>query len=433
MGRKRFFAYILAAGVFLTAGCSKKADKVKLMDEMQSESGEVTKAEDDFAQFRDEETWVDEIRGTYRGQDVGISVKADILVPETTQSMAVEVKMPVLNEEYRESVLKGAFADEDIYYYDMAHWTTEGIQKAIESCEFYEDEEHAEGVERDFLEENKEELKKLRKYLKDSKDEYTKADVYDVNEYIARRDGIWYVLSFSQEEGNLDIFFSQMDDGFLQKPEGLWEHASYTVEHTYPLDEGIRNLCKLSPEEAKKEIVSFAEKMGISNLTFVGEQGLGCQPVYDEKAAEWEEKEYDGAVVGIGYVFSLATGISGEVCFGAKDYYFRDAFVTNEGVIRFSIRNPVELERVTEHVSLLPLDKIKEAFLTELSENLDAHCDRERKWFQFDSLELVYLRQMKDRRSNEGTYLPVWALKDDEVRIYVNAIDGTVIPEEDIQ
>ena len=155
--------------------------------------------------------------------------------------------------------------------------------------------------------------------------------------------------------------------------------------------------------------------------------------MYDEKNAEWEKKEFSGEVMA-GYEFLLGTGINDEVLFGSKEQSFLQmAWVTEEGVVDFMFTNPVEVERVTEHVPLLPLDKIKEAFLLELSENLDAHSSTKYGLFQFTSLKLDYLLQIKDSSGNEGTYLPVWVLKGDGIQIYVNAIDGTVIPEEDIR
>ncbi|HBI63429.1 MAG TPA: hypothetical protein DDY31_19825 [Lachnospiraceae bacterium] len=422
MRRKKIMVWVLAAGMFLMAGCSKKADKIEIVDETQTGSGEVEKVQDDFAQFREEEKWVDEIQGTYHGENAGISVKADILATESTQSMVVEVKRPALNEEYRKSVLKGAFGDADIYYHDIAHWTTEELQRELE---IYESDEENNSMDPEYK-------KALRKYLKDSKDEYTKADVFDVDEYIASRNGIWYELSFGQEEGNLKVSFAILDTRKL-KPKGLWEHASGTMIGGSSLEEGIENRCSFSAEEAKKEVVSFAEKMGIYNLTFKETQGLCFQPAYDEKNAEWEKKEFSGEVMA-GYEFLLGTGINDEVLFGSKEQSFLQmAWVTEEGVVDFAIINPVEVERVTEHVPLLPLDKIKEAFLLELSENLDAHSSTKYGVFQFTSLKLDYLLQIKDSSGSEGTYLPVWVLKGDGIQIYVNAIDGTVIPEEDIR
>lgn len=433
MKRKKIFAWLLAASLLLTAGCSKKVEKIKTVEETQTEVIQLTEKQDDFAQFRTEKTWDDDLQGAYKGKNVDVSLYAYIDLPEITQSVVVEGKYPKFSEEYKESVLKGICEGEDIYYYDMAHHTTEELQEQMDYIQeslFSENDEEKADKEK--------QLKELQKYLDSSSNEYTKATDFHIDNYIIKRNDDWYEVSFNEQDtGNQVISFSMVEE-YKKGPEGLWKYADGVsfIHPSHPEEED--NLCKFNREEAEEEALSFAGKMGMDNLVSMEIVDLLCIPYYDDMAAE-EMDGFDGYHQPYGYDILMGAGVNDEFMFESQEDegFVGSAMVTDEGVVRFQIKNPIEQTRVSEHVSLLSLDKIKTAFKKELTQNLDFYCSGERKKFKFDTLKLQYLWSMKDASTGEGAYIPVWVLKDTsmepEVRIYVNAIDGTVLDTENLR
>lgn len=413
---KRIFVWFVAASLLLTAGCSKKAEDItsEAVWETQTEQAVQTAEKDDFAQFRDEAAWKEDLKGTCHGQDSNISIYTDIILPEFTQtSVVAEGKVMPFDEKHKESVLKGVFGDEDIYYHDKAHWTMEELEKEIEGIQ--------EGVEEvqedeDFISEQKKDLEELRTYLASADREYTRATDFAVNEYIAKKNGKWCEMSFFiREDGSRLINFNILpDDG--SESETL-TGSNRSSEETLVL----------SQEDAEKAIMDFAGDMGID---------IVCREIEDRtQAADSADSESDTEVHD--YYINLGMGINGESVVGTKrgGGFFGFASVSDEGVYYVMIEDPVELTRVSEHVPLLSLDKIKEAFREELKEHMDDYFDRTCTRFRFDSLELGYIWQLKDASTGEGASVPVWILKGHTsgIQIYVNAIDGTVLDKDNLQ
>lgn len=424
MGRKKVFVWLLSAGLLFTAGCSKKAEKIKIVEETQTEEAEETTKQDDFAQFREEATWDDDMKGTCHGQEADIFIYASIILPDDAQTSAVaEGRMIHFDEKYKENALKGVFGDADIYYHDKAHWTIEELEKEIEEEEEWQ---KSQGKKKVGSEEKKN-LEELKTYLASASREYTKATDFSADEYIAKKNGIWCTMEFIvQENGSHLMYFNTLKDD-PDVREGFGENAEIITGHDFFSEEDSAlnqedNLCKFSREEAEKEVLDFAGKAGIENPV--------CTYIWDQFCtADYASGKSDTEIYG--YRIGIGMGVNGESLVGKIEDgdFFGDARVTDEGVVSFNIKNPVELRRVSEHVSLLSLDKIKEALRRELKQHLDDYCTYKCTRFRFDSLALHYLWQMKDKTTGEGASIPVWVLTDstNDVQIYVNAIDGTIM------
>lgn len=441
---------ILAASLLLTAGCSKKAEDItsEAVWETQTEQAAQTVEQDDFAQFREENVWNDDLQGTYKGEKADISFFARIEVPECTQSVVVEGKLCDFDEKYKETVLKGIAGEENIYYYDIAHRTTEDLERKlgnlearIEDFDAYSDtaartwdeqwEEYYDEDAGKTEEELKETLNEIRKCLATSRDEYTKAADFNKDQYVIKRNGRWCKIYFiRQESGQRTIF---MDEGWDNGPGGIWKDAEILfAEVPSSNHDSDENECKFSPKEAGDEAVTFAEDAGIDGLVFMEAKNLYTSSSFYDDSRKDVDMIY-------GYEITLGQGVDGEPMFGtmAEEGMIGRAKVMDDGVFSFYVTNPMKESRISEHVSLLPLDKIKEAFKKELTENLDLYCSEDGRKFKFDTLTLCYLWQMKNESTGEGAYIPVWVLKDNsmdpQVRIYVNAIDGTVLDKDNLQ
>lgn len=431
MGRKKIFVWLLAAGLLFTAGCSKKAEKIKRVEETQTEEAEETTKQDDFAQFREEATWDDDLKGNCHGQEADISIYASIILPDDAQTSAVaEGRMIYFDNKYKENALNGVFGDADIYYHDKAHWTIEELEKEIEEEEHWQEIQGKKNVGS----EEKKNLEELKTYLASAGRKYTKATDFSADEYIAKKNGIWCTMEFIvQENGSHVMYFDTLKDdlyvreGFGENAKTMTGDGDFFPEEDSALNQED-NLCKFSREEAEKEVMDFAGKAGIENpvCTYIVDQFCTAEDASGKSDTEL-----------YGYRISIGMGVNGESLVGKIEDggYFGDARVTDEGVVTFNIKNPVELRRISEHVSLLSLDKIKEALRRELKQHLDDYCTYKCTRFRFDSLDLRYLWQMKDKTTGEGASIPVWVLTDstNDVRIYVNAIDGTVLDKDNLQ
>ena len=215
---KKIFALLLTVSMLLTAGCSKKVEEIKTVDETQTEvMAQPVEKQDDFAQFRTAELWNDDVHGTVRGEDVDVPIYASLKLPEYTQSVVVEGKRLEFNEEYKKVILKGIFGEEDIYYHDLKHQTTEELEVYLDDrWELFDRYYYADANWKNM------EIKKIPEYLKESKSEYTKAADFSVDEYIAKRNGEWYIVEFYVEDGELIIFLQEKEDKI---PEGLREQV----------------------------------------------------------------------------------------------------------------------------------------------------------------------------------------------------------------
>ena len=423
MKGKKIFAFLLTVSMLLTAGCSKKVEEIKTVDETQVEVSRFEETQDDFAQFRTEKEWNDDLQGTYKNEKVDISIRANIKFPEYTQSIVMEGKRILPDEKYKESMLKKIFGEEDIYFHDLKHQTMEELQNRIDY-----DEDIIRDINANFTdpeaanEEWEKEIKELQKHLAKAKNEYTRATGFSVDEYIAKRNGEWYTVRFEKGDNGSHISFGEAT---VKGPKGLWEDAAGVNYMSLETGEW-ENTCVFSSQEAEQEVLSFAEKMGISNLVLGEIHHEQCSPYYGEDNSQYtdEERIY-------GYAVDFGIGFNNELMFGFPDYYGYAGYarVTDDGVVAFSIFNWMEPTRVTEHVSLLSLDKIKSAFKNELAQNLDNFCEYELEKFTFRELTFGYVWQIKDAATGEGAYIPVYILimNSPDVRLYANAIDGTVL------
>lgn len=452
MKRKKIFVWLSAACILFTAGCSKKTEQIKnIGTETQTKAVQMAEREDEFAQFRDAAAWNEDIQGTYQGDKVDISIFASVDPPECKQSVVVEGKVCDFTQEYKEMVLKGIAGGADIYYYDIAHRTTKELESMLNYFEAVLETYERTGEftprgnsrhlpwewddswkEEDWMtrQEMEDAVKDIPKYLETSSNTYTKADVFSSDEYIIERNGGWCRIYFLREEnGTRTIYMvSDRDNG----PDGIWKDA--TLISVFTSHEEGENECKFSTKEAEQEAVSYLQKIGMDGLVPTETKNLLSSPSgFKEPEPDIEDPVWGDVLYG--YKITLGAGIGGESMFGTmeEEGFVGKACVMDDGVLSFYMNNPVEQTRVSEHVALLSLSKIKTAFKKELSQNLDHYSKDQRKKFKFDSLKLVYLWQMKDESTGEGAYIPVWVLKDtsmdQQVRIYVNAIDGTVLDE----
>lgn len=153
-------------------------------------------------QFADTEKWNDSWQVTTAdGKELDLVINADITVPDTDRMAVVDVQELAMDAEYKEQMLHQFFGSEEVYYHDAAHQTAEELENLIREqealLEKMEETDEAESIahEREVLEQYREALETA-----DSNAAEIAADFENCWEYRGMRNGISYIVSFSQTD-----------------------------------------------------------------------------------------------------------------------------------------------------------------------------------------------------------------------------------------
>ncbi len=442
--------FILAA--FCLAGCSAgdEGSSGKKEAEQKKESSA------DVGQFAAEagsiwnESWG--VKRTDGEGTIHVDLMAHVEVPGLRQMSTVEVQTYACSERNKRKMAETIF-DSHVSLYDEKHLPKFEIQERIDAWSKAESEEQKavrelEGengsqagfdLHKENLREAREMAAKYERLLKKAPEDFTLAEGnFTGNDYIGKRDGIQYRLSFDPDGAggfaSINIF---AQDGEVY-PDGLKgeEDPSY-MEYSY-ISQADDNRCSLEKEEAEKAARQFLQKLGFTDLLLAKETVL-----------EWRDPEAqinaqsDAAFVdGWRFIFSPGTegapfsdyadfaGLSGVIVNGESilaDCSITVA-VTDHGVIRAKLCNPVTVISSVPGVKLLPLKDIKNVIRKELGVFLEG---RERSSGSYSHLELGYYRLSDPEHGDRHTYLPVWGLWSGNEGLFstflVNAVDGSVI------
>lgn len=440
---------------FLLAGCKERNVNYDMNGATEVENSLGGKI--GVKQFADAPAWTDEWTvQTSKGNEVELSIDADIIVPAAEQMSVVEVREVGFDKDYKASIAKQIFGNEEVYYNDIAHLTKKDLAELhVEYESMYE--AYVAGK----LEwEQAKFMLKMEEYdalMEEAKDSYTPAEDFTVDEYWGNRTGIPYNLNFVEEEPKSgcrgrSIFLSPRDV-YQVCPQKYRKTENLTYEVWDMQSHGIlaENSCELSEEEAKREAQSFAEHLELEYSVYAYTKPL----VWGDsvKRSEWTMA---------GYAIYFGFGID-EIAFtefGTEENYWNfvqmrkameeeqyslDAcmavYVADTGVIGAAICNPIETTGISERIELLPLEDIQGIIKEQLTSHLGI--------FRFchpiynapvnmNEMELIYFRMRDRKKPGCYSYVPTWRLADvlrhgDERvagiqnQVLINAIDGSVI------
>lgn len=431
MGRKKVFALVLAAGMLLTAGCSKKAEDIP---EAKPEVTEEVLSDfhDSMEQFRGEEEWNETFSISSGEEEKDIEISADITLPETGDFPVIEGCVPEFNEKFKEKLVRSLLGDAALYLADDAHMIKEDLKERVEELErrveYY-------STLQGFEEESKTEKKKLekcREYLKSAGDKYTvTADDFKEDHYMGERDGVWYRLDIqgagdynylmNGSQGEICFEIVDLKDAAPQALSGSGDVSISTELQA----ENVENSCRYSIEEAREMVTGFLKETGFSDL--------GIQK---ENSIQWYQDELLGTC---GYRFVISPVKVQEILEedGENPNPGGEILVSDAGIISAILRNPFSVEKISEHIKLLSLNQIKEGIRMEFKNHPDSyfHENDGNDSHKYSELKLVYAAVRNKKQMEKISFLPVWELSHKQWlndNIYINAIDGSVIFWEDI-
>ena len=448
----------LAAGIL--TGCGSREERVDYAIDgiTEKEQPQREGGKSGLLQFEEEEMWketctlkVGESESEWGVSPIfeDIQVNANISVPQTQQVAVIEVEEPVFDAAYEKTLAENIFDSKEIYYGDIAHLPRKDLEK----------------LQPDQLtQEQKEILNHID--IANAGDIYTLADEYKVDEYIGSYAGILYHLSFAELAGE-----RCRQKQIIMTPQNLEEICPEKYRKQEDLactpwmfGDWAENECRLSEDDAKKEARLFIENLGLDYSVISCTRPLiwgDSSEIYDLTGVG----ESDTWGVN-GYVFSFDLGIDdiSFVDFGTEDDYGHywyygsewswlnidtegntqyslnarlDIYITDQGIVRMVINNPMEITGVSEGVELLPLDTIKR-MTKEIMEKQwkSLRFDYDTKYF--DEMELIYFRVQDKDNLRKYSYVPTWRLssvtRDTAAHkitirnpVFINAIDGSAV------
>lgn len=456
MRRKIFvIEIILMMCIGILSGCNGKVKDYLTESDSEEESASV------LTQFVDAEKWEDKIEVTMNdGQDLRINIYADIEIPETDTMSVVEVMEPEFDVSYKEQIVRAIFGNNTIYYNDDAHLPRQQLEERLEEyenllSEYNESIEHwNEGLENGtisddqkmMLDLNREQQKKAdteksieicSEALKHATVDYQPAEDFEGDFYRGELDGNTCTVSFEEADG----WLYEKTKTILFESE---EYQNYAIGNSQ---------CRMTMEEAKELAQEFLVKLGFSSMvmtyhdevtwsdevvgyTFLYKPGIG-NVSFTTFSREGEGVEGGISISDIGCDELYERAYEGEALYSS--FSRANITVTDEGIIRAEICNPIEVLSTTSNVELLPLDTIQNIILNGFKEDIE-QFDLE-LWnttIVYTSLELGYLRMTDKEHERYYSYIPVWrmckkavGLGRTDYMVYINAIDGSVIRYED--
>jgi hypothetical protein len=306
----------------------------------------------------------------------------------------------------------------------------------------------------------REELKAYESMLDSAPEEPMETTDFSQWNYISKRNGMSYILRFSDSETEItDGYYHPEDVACVTRkksislepedyhdlcPEELQAAEQVSCWEVSEENAG-ENLCSLSRAEVVDLASRFVNSLGFSDL----EPGDVCPLNWggESDSGSSEIEVTDGYVVSMVHKAdgielggsSMDYSVYGDETKSWSQYELQNTmklYVTDDGVIAMFCMNPFTKTAVTAKVPLLPLDSIENIMIQELTENFDRYVPEAATGTQgFTSMELVYFRvQDQEENSRKYSYVPAWRLSKSPSDsgelgscIVINAIDGSVI------
>lgn len=461
--RSIFWLLVMAAMVLSCAGCGKEETGP---EEKQSQAGAVrVSAYKDVAGTTWEETFKTET--SFRIEDkeekeLIVNIDARIDVPKVEEMSVAEVKEFTLDSENKKAVAEGIFGSE-VYAFDteklpkdVLDARIEKAEKNLERCQ--NDAKELEIIEDDPDEEEiltnlkvaKEELERLQRLTPGSGEDFAPVsdNDYQQDDFVGKRDGIEYLLSFDYEEykaeedteWSIRMKARREEDVY---PEGL-KDKNLAVE-CYKGDSLSEKEKDDKYDQARKAAEDFLTQVGFSDTVCEQSSWLRweSQPIQPKKG---RQGVFD--VQKTGYRLCYVTGVDG-VAFAAEDTGYMNCQmeadypssypmsteiildVVGDKVTYAEWYAPIITTSVTRNVELLPFSDIQEIVRKSISSCISRewnHEESERVETWIDQMRLRYFRLKDKEKKGFYSYVPVWQVMNGyECTCLINAIDGTVI------
>lgn len=432
------FLFFVTVGMVLTfTGCDKRNEDINYSTEVSAtDSGDnISVNPDGENTISTEEVWLEE-NITDR-----VSINAVVNVKDASDLKVMKATIGYMVPEERKAILTAL--SQEIYKADKQFHSKEQIQQYI-------NEEKDNITLLESFEGNDTELerayKRLAEYeaaLETASDKPIVADDFENLEYRLKVDDKWYYADFSQLEYGFEkscILFALED--YEKKDTAAYYGYAYVDITAEEAGTEADNKCNLTKEEACKEAEAFVETLNIGDFSVVSVKSIkyeGLSNMDDYVGVTW----YDGYEITLnrciddvtvdGYTTYPDRVYLGEMN-NISEFRFKTGMeaisirIDDRGVYLAAYTNPLVItEVVSENVSVLSYESIKDIIIEELLKDETAHS-----YISYVNLSLVYF-PLIDETETEITMIPAWRLDDSKIYgemdncIIINAMDGSVI------
>lgn len=427
-----------------------------------------------LAQFEGEEEWKNTLRtklvtesGNGEQSEVyaDVRVKAEIIVPQVNQMSVVEVTETQFDAAYKENLAKKIFPSEELYYGNVANLPRQDIERLWPKYEASITITSEEPF--NFEEWNNERIACYEAYnnLDNLKDTYTPVKEFSVNRYLGNYEGRMYSLTFLEDEEDREYVYRRMkritleaNDIYEVCPDKFKKQQNLSCM-PWMFGDWLENPCEISEEEALKEAENFVDKLGFDTLVYTFSRPLAWGNVPEVIAVMDTGEAVDWGVNGYVFYFDLGVDDISFVQYGVEEDYFNwetsnaededgekvyslrsqlQIYVTDKGIIKMVLDNPVDITGVSGGLELLPLDTVKEIIRKELDAQWQVFRFGTYYPLDMNEMELIYFRVRDKDNPGKFSYVPTWRLGtvmreevnhgiDIRYPVLINAIDGSVI------
>lgn len=426
----------------MLVGCGK--EKVEYVDDDTSSSeatGILTDTSEDL-----EDTWKENAIGSNN------KIDATVISPDVSEFKAIQVSENFYDEEEKKEFLEGLQA-EVIYKYDLNNYTKEMLDALIEECNnqlaIYEVE--AQGEEFQYLyDEQYALIAEYEKLKENAPDELVEATEYDCDTYLAKINGVDYIISMGNQGENYNAITIEPTNEYMYVLGKDWEGGFCLFDESL-LSESINtNMCTITQAEAEKKAITFVEQLGITDMKMVGSYHAPFNGFDDEGKMEKVyyngyvmrfSRNIDGVTIDRNEYYSNYCSTADELyiaqcneCYGnmIETHYFDRGYgveniyvvVNDEGVVYFYYESPLSVDSVMgEDLQLISFDSVKNIMIEEIQDK-DYYSNE-----IFTECKLTYFPVRDEKDRNSIAMVPVWKLSDtnNTTMVVVNAIDGSVI------
>lgn len=434
----------------LVTGCKNEPGSGEGAEETENMAQAVNENKDfSFQQFADiaYTQWKDEWKSAGAdGEEVTFLVDAKVQIPHEDHMHIMELGGFAADAAYKEWIAERLFWDEEVYYNDLAHLPKEELEKAKE--EFRQSGGRSLKDRREVIDGEEAYEKKLLKYeeaLKTAEDTWTPVSTWDEDDYIGKREGVLYELSFWEADDRetekktgytLGSVWYNPKDIYQVCPDEFAEVENLGLYGDNYLT-STENFCTFSQEEAEELAQQFVDGLELDYSECVGVREL-CW-LYDSMDPS---REFEGRKNG--YIFSWRGGID-------ASSYIQEAYgsfskdsekeknlelemeisLSDKGVVSAHLWQMVHTVGETEVVKFLPLDDVMEILKEQTMNNMEAFLFEDTSGIiTFDNMHLFYYLVSDKVNPGHCSYVPVWKFSEglqEKNAVWINAIDGSVM------
>lgn len=357
-----------------------------------------------------------------------VRIQTDVVLPDTDHMNTAELEPRALSADIVKETIDMLFDDGKAGVLDEKNYPRWKLENKIKGCEAsIAATEKLDNYEPEWVEEDKELIKKYQAQLASATDEMAAPSEYGEGSYWGECNGRkWEMHVYEAVEVGYNL-----NAGLVDYKDGLVSDTIADCDTLYYSDgeDGAENACTISKEDAIRQAADFLGRLGYHEYELQKAASMKWEAGWNDGR---EDEEFtEGYIVHFGRAIDdvlVAADSYVEHTVGVREYQDEEAMVciTDAGVINFIVTSPrtLKADSVTA-VPLLSFDNI----CGMAKEYINIRCTTQPEYFQTESLQLLILDHMDLTymvlNNDEGlAIIPVWRIYNTSFRFNDNYFEG---------